>query len=251
MGFVLQDIVSIKGKPGLVLGAVVKHAPFHYNLVDQALVRSMKQEALSFYKSLGSDGPLLGIVPIPISEVRIAFPRGICVVKKFEVLLASKTSTGASFSSFYTKKGVFPSLFFLFLLGFFYFFFIKEEQWCYGREQKRTNQASGVFLRFLVFGDGLRLKEIGPCQKEKYPLAVLASPVVSLLMRFCTVVAEILLTSSTGDEYLLVLLNSALISADLPAAIEAPLIDVLDSMLRLRIYRGAENSVSAFTLRSK
>ena len=141
MGFVLQDIVSIKGKPGLVLGAVVKHALFHYRLVDQALVRSMKQEALPFYKALGSDGPLLGIEPIPIAEVGITFPRGICVVKNLEVFLTSKTSTGTSFSRFYPKKGVFTRLFLLFLLGFLYFFFIEEEQWRYGREQKGTNQA--------------------------------------------------------------------------------------------------------------
>jgi lipoprotein signal peptidase len=55
--------------------------------------------------------------------------------------LASKTSAGASFSRFYPKKGVFTRLFFLFLLGFLYFFFIEEEQWRYGREQKGTNQA--------------------------------------------------------------------------------------------------------------
>jgi hypothetical protein len=87
----------------------------------------MEQETLPFYKALGSDGSIFCIVPKPISEVRIAFPRGIRVVKKFEVLLASKTSTGASFLCFYPKKGVFSGLFFLFLLGFLYFFFIKEE----------------------------------------------------------------------------------------------------------------------------
>jgi len=110
-----------------VLGAVIKHALFHYRLVDQALVRSMKQEALPFYKALGSDGSIFWIVPIPIAEVGIAFPRGIRVVKKLEVLLASKASARASFSCFYPEKGVFTGLFFLFLLGFFNFFFITEE----------------------------------------------------------------------------------------------------------------------------
>ena len=70
-----------------MFGTVIKHASLDYRLVDQALVRSMEEVAFAFSESLGSDGPFLWVIPVPVTKVGIAFPRDCCVMKKFQVFL--------------------------------------------------------------------------------------------------------------------------------------------------------------------